>query len=127
MERPAGRAEGSALTPRYDAAVRSPRVIMKIAACLAPGLFTAALAATTLAAERPATAGASRALGTKQQAPKAAVCPSPDGPQPEGTIRCEMCPAAPGARIQYRPMACTSGKWVEAGPCADGDCAGRTY
>jgi hypothetical protein len=100
---------------------------MNIACTVALGLLIAAHAATTVAAERPAAPAASRAPAVKQQAPKAAVCQSPDGPQPEGTIRCEMCPAAPGARIQYRPMACTNGKWLEAGPCADGDCAGRTY
>ena len=100
---------------------------MKLAANLALGLFAAALAGTAPAVERSAVPAAGRAAPVKQQAPRAASCQSPDGPQPEGTIRCEMCPAAPGTRIQYRPMACTSGKWVEAGPCADGDCAGGTY
>jgi hypothetical protein len=100
---------------------------MKIAGCVALWLVTAAFAATSPAADRFAAPAASRASAANQQAPKATACQSPDGPQPEGTIRCEMCPAAPGARIQYRPMACSGGKWVEAGPCADGDCAGRTY
>jgi hypothetical protein len=100
---------------------------MNIAARLAAGTLVAAFALGAFAAERPPASAASRAGSAKQQAPKAAVCQSPDGPQPEGTIRCEMCPAAPGMRIQYRPMACTNGKWLEAGPCADGDCAGRTY
>jgi hypothetical protein len=90
-------------------------------------MFVAACALSALAAERSAPPVAPRASSAKQQAPKATVCQSPDGPQPEGTIRCEMCPAAPGSRIQYRPLACTNGKWLEAGPCADGDCAGRTY
>jgi len=89
------------------------------------------LAAPASAAERSAAApGATaspRAAAVKQQAPRPTTCASPDGPQPEGTVRCEMCPAAPGARVQYRPMACAAGKWTEAGPCADGDCGGRTY
>ena len=100
---------------------------MKIATRLALGLLAAACVAPVPAAERPAAPAVRSAPGLTQQVPRAAACQSPDGPQPEGTIRCEMCPAAPGARIQYRPMACTNGKWLEAGPCADGDCAGRTY
>jgi hypothetical protein len=107
---------------------------MTAAIRLTVALAASSLAMAALAADRPiATAGdrvttsaASHVPGSRQQAPRAA-CPSPDGPQPDGAIRCEMCPAAPGTRIQYRPMACTNGKWVEAGPCADGDCAGRTY
>ena len=88
-----------------------------------------ASALPALAAERaaaPSSAAASRLTAAKQQAPRAS-CASPDGPQPEGTVRCEMCPVAPGSRVLYRPLACSSGKWVEAGPCGDGDCAGRTY
>lgn len=86
------------------------------------------LATPTLAAER-ASGQVSLPRARVQAAPPAprAACDSPDGPQPEGTVRCEMCPAAPGSRVQYRPMACTNGKWTAAGPCADGDCAGRTY
>jgi hypothetical protein len=106
-----------------DMIMRTPRI--------AALLLALALAAPACAGERSAWAanapGPARATAAKQQAPRPATCASPDGPQPEGTVRCEMCPAAPGARIQYRPMACTAGKWTEAGPCADGDCAGRTY
>jgi len=116
------------------AAFRSPVAAMAPAARVVAVLLACSLAAFAFAADRPlatpsdraAAPSASRIAGTRQQAPRAA-CPSPDGPQPDGTIRCEMCPAAPGTRIQYRPMACASGKWVEAGPCAGGDCAGRTY
>jgi hypothetical protein len=90
-----------------------------------------ALAAPLGAAERSASTSspraATRASAVAQQPPRPVTCASPDGPQPEGTVRCEMCPAAPGMRVQYRPMACTAGKWTEAGPCADGDCGGRTY
>lgn len=95
-------------------------------------LLTSALvlifAGHALAAERttPSWPAAKRPAAAQQPAPRAA-CPSPDGPQPDGAIRCEMCPAAPGSRVLYRPMACSNGKWIEAGPCADGDCGGRTY
>jgi hypothetical protein len=68
-----------------------------------------------------------RLPGAKQQQVPRPACPSPDGPQPDGAMRCQMCPAAPGSRVTYRPMQCSNGKWIEAGPCADGDCAGRTY
>jgi len=103
--------------------VLMPRVAVLLAAC--------ALAAPACAADRSAAiknrSDGARASAPKQQAPRPTTCASPDGPQPEGTVRCEMCPAAPGTRVQYRPMACTAGKWTEAGPCADGGCEGRTY
>jgi hypothetical protein len=86
------------------------------------------LALPALASERaPAPANAKRARAEAAQPAPRAACASPDGPQPDGAIRCEMCPAAAGSRVLYRPMACTNGKWTEAGPCVDGDCAGRTY
>ncbi|HSV17573.1 MAG TPA: hypothetical protein VLR71_04125 [Casimicrobiaceae bacterium] len=101
---------------------------MPLLAPLVAAAVAVVLALPALAAERanaPVPTPRARAQPA-QQAPRAA-CASPDGPQPDGTIRCEMCPAAPGSRVLYRPMACTNGKWTEAGPCGDGDCAGRTY
>jgi len=103
--------------------VRAPHIV---ALTLALALSGPAHATERGAATSSVPASA-RAPAVRQQAPRPATCTSPDGPQPEGTVRCEMCPAAPGARVQYRPMACTAGKWIEAGPCADGDCGGRTY
>ena len=101
---------------------------MNLGVPLLAAAFAATIASDALAAERTSsTLPAARTSRLQPPAPRPAACQSPDGPQPEGTIRCEVCPTAPGSRVMYRPMQCTGGKWVEAGPCADGDCAGRTY